>query len=119
MPGNVQNIQKCKLDYVPGLELNDLDMLQKLVAKNYLAIMQQSNPFSETLREKIKCFGLASTQIYNADWAALHWKLLPDKTVVHSGEEQAPGRKTFKERLTCLVCAKRDGSHKLKPSVIG
>jgi hypothetical protein len=72
-------------------------------------------PFLQTLKEKIKHLNVSISQIYKADEAALYWKLLPDKTVVRSAEKLAPGRK----RITFLVCVNGDGSHKLKPLIIG
>lgn len=76
-------------------------------------------PFIKKLSEIIQRKGLIPTQIYNADESGLFWKILPEKTLVHSKEMTAPGRKSSKERLTFLACANGDGSHKLKLLVIG
>lgn len=76
-------------------------------------------PFKRNLAAKIKNLNLSSKQIYNADESALYWKILPEKTMVRSNEKCAPGRKISKERVTFLCCTNADGSHKLKPLVIG
>ncbi|XP_046803799.1 jerky protein homolog-like [Lucilia cuprina] len=53
------------------------------------------------------------------DETGLFWKVLPDKTYVHSGERSGPGRKISKERITFLVCSNASGSKKIKPLLIG
>ncbi|KAJ8959570.1 hypothetical protein NQ314_006219 [Rhamnusium bicolor] len=62
---------------------------------------------------------LTSDQLYNADESGLFWRLLPNKTLVHSGEKSAPGRKISKERITFMPCANASGSHKLRLFVLG
>lgn len=76
-------------------------------------------PFKRELQKEIEHRDLDECQIYNADESALFWKMLPDKTLVHSKERMAPGRKMCKERVTFLCCANATGSHKLKMVVIG
>jgi len=76
-------------------------------------------PFLQKFAEKMNELSLLPSQVYNADESALFWKLLPDHTLVHVKETSAPGRKTSKERVTFLICANGDGSHKLKMMVIG
>jgi hypothetical protein len=77
------------------------------------------SPFLSKFKEKILALGVVPAQIYNCDESALFWKMLPDKTVVDSHEKTAPGRKVAKERVTFLLCTNSDGSHKIKPLVIG
>ncbi|XP_037959308.1 jerky protein homolog-like [Teleopsis dalmanni] len=76
-------------------------------------------PFVHSLRAKINEMGISDSQLYNADESGLFYRLLPDKTFVAANEHAAPGRKTVKERITFLLCANADGSHKLKPLVVG
>lgn len=57
--------------------------------------------------------------MYNADESGLFWKVLPNKTLAHSGEKSAPGRKVSKERITFMPCSNASGSHKLKLLVLG
>lgn len=76
-------------------------------------------PFVHRFRSKVQEMGLSNNQIYNADESALYYRLLPDKTYVASCEKTAPGRKIQKERITFMLCANADGSHKTTPLVIG
>lgn len=71
------------------------------------------------LKELQSTEGLCDSQIYNADEAALFWKLLPSQTLVHAKERCAPGRKMSKERVTFLCCANKSGDHKLRITVVG
>lgn len=77
------------------------------------------DPFLHSFRAKINEMGLSETQIYNADETGLFFRMLPNKTYVAANEKSAPGRKTRKERMTILFCANADGSHKVKPLVVG
>lgn len=81
--------------------------------------MTQITPFIHHLRAKIFEMELTDAQLYNADESGLFYRLLPDKTFVASNEKNAPGRKTAKERITFLLCANAEGTHKVKPLVIG
>lgn len=63
--------------------------------------------------------GITDAQLYNADESGLFFRLLPDRTFVAASEKTAPGRKFAKERITFLLCANADGSHKLNPLIIG
>jgi hypothetical protein len=59
-----------------------------------------------------------AADIYNADEIALFWRMLPDKTLHFKGEVCAGG-KSSKERVSVLLCTNLDGSHRMKPIVIG
>lgn len=76
-------------------------------------------PFIHRSRAKIAEMELTEMQIYNADESGLCFRMLPDKTYVTASEKTAPGRITAKERITILLCANADGSHKVTPLVIG
>lgn len=76
-------------------------------------------PFIHKLRAKMNEMGLTIAQIYNADESGLFYRLLPHTTYVTASEKTAPGRKIRKERVTFMLCANADGSHKLTPFVIG
>lgn len=76
-------------------------------------------PFKTKLHQKITELGLLPQQIYNADETGLFYKMLPRKTYVTAEEKNAPGRKAAKERVTFLACTNADGTHKLKPLIIG
>lgn len=62
---------------------------------------------------------VTSEQIYNADESGLFYRLLPDKTYVSVTEKTAPGRKIQIERVTFMLCANAEGTHKTTPLVIG
>lgn len=77
------------------------------------------DPFLKKLQDIIEKHQLSEDAIFNADESGLYWKLLPDKTYVCSEEKSADGRKTYKERLTFLVCSNASGTKKIKLLVIG
>ncbi|XP_051171030.1 jerky protein homolog-like [Leptopilina boulardi] len=58
-------------------------------------------------------------QVYNADETGLFWKMMPRATFVTEYENKAEGSKISKERVTVMVCANADGSHKIPLFVIG
>lgn len=79
----------------------------------------QITPFIHKLRGTLDEMGITDAQLYNADESGLFFRLLPDRTFVAASEKTVPGRKVAKERITFLLCANADGSHKLNPLVIG
>lgn len=83
------------------------------------ADLSSITPFIHRLRAKMQAMGITEEQLYNADESGLYYRLLPNKTFVAANEKNAPGRKTPKERVTFMLCANSDGSHKLKTLVIG
>ena len=54
-------------------------------------------------RMENECYTL--NQIFNADETGLWWKLMPSKSLVHSGENQAKHFKQSKDRVTLVGCA--------------
>ena len=56
--------------------------------------------------------------VYNCDETALFYQALPRRTVVKRGTN-VHGSKASKKRLTLLLTANADGSHKFKPMIIG
>lgn len=76
-------------------------------------------PYIHRFRAKIAEMGLTNAQIYNADESGLFFRCLPDKTYVAACEKNAPGRKIQKERISILLGTNCDGTHKLRPLVIG
>lgn len=83
------------------------------------ADLSQITPFIHRLRAKMLEMNIGENQLYNADESGLNFRLLPTRTYVASKEKSAPGRKSAKERITFMLTANADGSHKLKPLVIG
>lgn len=83
------------------------------------ADLSSITPYIHRLRGKMQEMNITENQLYNADESGLYYRLLPAKTFAAANEKNAPGRKTAKERLTFMLCANADGSHKLKTLVIG
>lgn len=83
------------------------------------ADLSHITPFIHRLRGKMHEMGITENQLYNADESALFYRLLPKRTYVAASEKSAPGRKTSKEKVTFMLCANADGSHKTKVLVIG
>ncbi|XP_039969014.1 jerky protein homolog-like [Bactrocera tryoni] len=75
--------------------------------------------FIHNLRAKMNEMEISDMQLYNADESGLFYRFLPDKTFVAANEKTAPGRKIAKDRITFMLCANANGSHKLKPLIIG
>jgi hypothetical protein len=65
---------------------------------------------------KNKCDSYPLERIYNMDETGLFYRLEPDRTLA---TQRLSGRKKNKERLSIALCANSDGSHKLKPLIIG
>ncbi|XP_049302053.1 jerky protein homolog-like [Bactrocera dorsalis] len=76
-------------------------------------------PLIHNLRAKMDEMEISDMQLYNTDESGLFYRFLPDKTFVAANEKTAPGRKIAKDRITYMLCANADGSHKLKPLIIG
>lgn len=64
---------------------------------------------------------ISENQLYNAEESGIYFRMLPTptRTYVKATEKSAPGRKIPKERLTFVLTANADGSHKVKPLLIG
>lgn len=77
---------------------NDLDWgCLKFVEEIIKWCICWSSPYCVTKVGNKRSLDLLSQQIYNADELGL---LLPDKTLGHSNETTAPGRKSSKERTS-------------------
>lgn len=83
------------------------------------ADLSQITPFIHRLRAQMLEMNIGENQLYNADESGLQFRLLPTRTYVTTKEKSAPGRKSAKERITFMLTANADGSHKVKPLVIG
>ncbi len=69
--------------------------------------------FQSELHSKIESEGYTLNQIFNADETGLWWRLMPSKSLVHSGEKRGANFKKAKERVTLLGCANATGTCKL------
>lgn len=83
------------------------------------ADLSSITPFIHRLRAKILEMEITENQLYNADESGIYYRMLPKRTYVTASEKSAPGRKVAKERLTFMLTANSDGSHKVKPLIIG
>ncbi|XP_032705979.1 tigger transposable element-derived protein 7 [Lontra canadensis] len=76
-------------------------------------------PFRQKLYMLIKEEKLSLAQLYSGDETDLFWKSMPENIQASRKEICLPGRKINKERLSALLCANADGTHKLKSVIIG
>lgn len=76
------------------------------------------NSCRRDLQEMLSSYALSD--IYNADEFALFFQLLPTRSLEFiKNRSTRRGNKPYSGRLTGLVCCNADGSHKIKPLVIG
>ena len=84
------------------------------------ADLEAVEAFLPRIQELIEEEQLGPHQIYNADETGLYYRMLPSSTLAQQSDTQAStGFKQSKERLTLLLCTNWEGSHKLKPLLIG
>ena len=83
------------------------------------ATTQDIDPFRHDLNKLISDEGLLWSQVYNMDETGLFWRALPQDTHVMGMATKAKGRKLDKSRISVLCGANADGSHRLKPVVVG
>ncbi|CAB5373718.1 unnamed protein product [Rhizophagus irregularis] len=62
------------------------------------------------------CFNYPPERIYNMDETGLFYRLEPDRILA---TKRLAGRKVNRERLSIILCANADGSHKLNLLIIG
>uniref|UniRef100_K9IM47 Putative tigger transposable element-derived n=1 Tax=Desmodus rotundus TaxID=9430 RepID=K9IM47_DESRO len=83
------------------------------------SVSENVEPFREKLYMLIKEEKLLLAQLYSGDETDLFWKAMPENTQPSRRDIYLPGRKINKERLSALLCANADGTHKLKSIIIG
>jgi hypothetical protein len=83
------------------------------------ADVEAAERYSELFRNLVEQNKLLPTQIYNANETGLFWRCLPNSTLAGVRDKGAKCFKLNKNRVTVLVCANADGSHKLKLLVVG
>nr|XP_022906052.1 tigger transposable element-derived protein 7-like [Onthophagus taurus] len=76
-------------------------------------------PSRQKLIERINLELLLQSQIYNADETGLLWRALPEKNQPFRYYSSTTGSKIGKERISALICATADGSHRLTPVIVG
>ena len=77
------------------------------------------DPFITKLHELMEKEGLHEFQVNNADETGLFWHALPRNTQTFKDISSPSGHKVMKKRLSMLVCGNTDGSHRLKPVIVG
>ncbi|XP_051823853.1 tigger transposable element-derived protein 7 [Antechinus flavipes] len=83
------------------------------------SVSENAEPFRQKLSLIIKQEKLCLAQVYNGDETDLFWKSMPENIQANKKDICMPGRKINKERLSALLCANADGTHKLKSVIIG
>ena len=64
--------------------------------------------------------GLCKEQVYNCDETGLFYKSVPNHTLaLRIEEDRSHGYKVMKDRVTLLLACNWEGTHKLKPLLIG
>ncbi|XP_068962981.1 tigger transposable element-derived protein 7 [Petaurus breviceps papuanus] len=83
------------------------------------SVSENVEPFRQKIAMFIKEERLSLAQVYNGDETDLFWKSMPENIQTNKKDICMPGRKINKERLSALLCANADGTHKLKSVIIG
>lgn len=76
-------------------------------------------PFRQKLLKIMDDEALLYSQLYNFDETGLVWRALPTNTQASKAIGDVRGRKLDKQRISVLVGANADGSHRLTPIVVG
>lgn len=76
----------------------------------------------QQFREKFQSFitnhGYTLHNIYNANETGLNWKALPASALAAKYESSVAGFKISTERITAMICANANGTHKLPILII-
>lgn len=92
---------------------------KNVCAESLSADNEAVEPFRKKLNEILKAENILPSQLYNYDETWLYWRSLPDSIQTSNADKNPPGRKISKDRVSALLCANADGSHMLKPVVVG
>ena len=92
---------------------------RRVVGESASADLSNIGPFRQKLLSIINDSNLLLSQVYNADETGLYWRAPPTNTQAVRSEGSTPGCKIAKDRISALMCANADGSHKLKLTVVG
>ncbi|MPC63863.1 Tigger transposable element-derived protein 7 [Portunus trituberculatus] len=74
-------------------------------------------PFVQKVAQLMEQEGLHTFQMYNADETGLFWRSLPKNSRAARDISSTLGHRVLEERLSILVGANADGSHRLQPVV--
>ncbi|UYV83644.1 K02A2.6-like [Cordylochernes scorpioides] len=91
---------------------------KKVVGEALRADEDAANRFKDDFHKLMTDEKYEQFQIYNADETGVYWKSLPDNSQVKNANS-ASGHKQSKDRLSVLLCANADASHKNVLAVVG
>ncbi|UYV77448.1 hypothetical protein LAZ67_15001048 [Cordylochernes scorpioides] len=91
---------------------------KKVVGEALSADEDAANRFKDDFHKLMTDEKYEQFQIYNADETGVYWKSLPDNSQVKNANS-ASGHKQSKDRLSVLLCANADASHKNVLAVVG
>lgn len=92
---------------------------KKICSVSLSADNETVEPFRKKLNDILKAENILSSQLYNFDETWFYWRSLPDSTQVSKTDKNTPGRKISKDQVSAFLCANADGSHMLKPVIVG
>ncbi|UYV61236.1 hypothetical protein LAZ67_1003996 [Cordylochernes scorpioides] len=91
---------------------------KKVVEEALSADEDAANRFKDDFHKLMTDEKYEQFQIYNVDETGVYWKSLPDNSQVKNANS-ASGHKQSKDRLSVLLCANADASHKNVLAVVG
>ena len=91
----------------------------KLSGEAASAPTDEIEPFRQKINKIIDEEGLVLAQVYNFDETGLFWKSLPINTQEHLKKKNVHGVKQDKVRISAMCFANADGTHALKPCIVG
>ncbi|XP_050338865.1 jerky protein homolog-like [Bactrocera neohumeralis] len=91
----------------------------EIQGKKLSANVASANSFVDELKEFLDEKEYDFDFVYNADETGLNWKALPSRSLASHRENAAPGHKVSKDRVTVMVCANANGTHRLPLLLIG
>ncbi|UYV70519.1 hypothetical protein LAZ67_7003393 [Cordylochernes scorpioides] len=91
---------------------------KRVVGEAFSADEDAANRFKDDFHKLMTDKKYELFQIYNADETGVYWKSLPDNSQVKNANS-ASGHKQSKDRLSVLLCANADASHKNVLAVVG
>nr|XP_045593483.1 tigger transposable element-derived protein 7-like [Procambarus clarkii] len=92
---------------------------RKVCGESLSADTNSVEPFKRKLNDYIITNDLRRFQVYNADETGFNWKCLQNNTLASRLDECVPGRKVNKEKVSAMLCANADGSHRTKSAIVG
>nr|XP_045610819.1 tigger transposable element-derived protein 7-like [Procambarus clarkii] len=92
---------------------------RKVCGESLSADTDSVEPFKRKLNDYIITNDPRRFQVYNADETGFNWTCLQNNTLASRLDECVPGRKVNKEKVSSILCAHTDGSHRTKSAIVG